>query len=49
MLQDNNAIIYAEYRLLNAIYNEPEILDSEDFNYDLFVHNTAKSIAQAID
>lgn len=49
MLQDNNAIIYAEYRLLNAIYNEPEILDSEDFSYDLFVHNTAKSIAQAID
>lgn len=39
----------AEYRLCNAIYLEPNLLDDENYSSDLFIHEVPKDFCAAID
>lgn len=43
-----NAVITAEYRLLNSLIKKPEYFDDSRVTEDIFVDETAKSIYQAI-
>lgn len=45
----NEAVIYAEYRLLNALVLDEEYRRDSRVHSDLFVHETAKSIFRALD
>lgn len=48
-IDESQPVVIAEYRLLNAIYLDPNLLDSELYSEDLFVHDMCGSIAKAID
>ena len=39
----------AEYRLCNAIYLNPNLLDDENYSRDLFIHEIPKDFCDAID
>ena len=45
----NEAVIYAEYRLLNALVLDEEYRRDSRVHSDLFVHETAKSVFKALD
>lgn len=45
----SDATIIAEYRLCNAIYLDPNLLDDPRFSYDLLVHETPKDFIKSID
>lgn len=44
-----DSTIIAEYRLCNAIYLQPELIDDPQFSYDLLVHETPKDFIKSID
>jgi len=44
----SKAVIYAEYRLLNAIIKNPSFLESGEVSDDILIHQTAKSVYEAI-
>lgn len=48
-MSKSDPTIIAEYRLCNAVYLNPDILDDPQFNYDLFTHEMAKDFCQSID
>lgn len=43
------AVVYAEYRLLNALLKDSKFLNDSRIHKDLFVHEVAKSIYKAMD
>ena len=45
----NEAVIYAEYRLLNALVLDEDHRRDSRVHSDLFVHETAKSVFKALD
>lgn len=47
-IDTSQAVLLSEYRLLNAVYLDPNILDSTDYNEDLYIHSTCKAISRAI-
>lgn len=48
-MSKSDATIIAEYRLCNAIYLDPNLLDNPQFSYDLLVHETPKDFIKSID
>lgn len=48
-IQTSNAVLLAEERLLNYIWLNPNLLDSDDYDEGLFIHDTCKTIAKTID
>lgn len=46
--KNNNAVIIAEYRLLNALYNNASYRNDSRVNSEIFAHELAKSIYSAI-
>lgn len=47
-IESNNAVVVAEYRLLNACFVNPNNLNEQDVNEDIFLHPQCKSILQAL-
>jgi replicative DNA helicase len=45
----NEVVVTAEYRLLNALIKQPQYRDDSRIYSDLFLHETAKSVLQAIE
>ena len=37
-IDSSQAVVLSEYRLLNAIYLDPTILDNTDYSEDLYIH-----------
>ena len=48
MIEDNNAVLLAEYRLLNACYGNPEFLYENGVTEDIFQHSQSKTIFNSI-
>lgn len=48
-IQSSSAVLLAEERLLNYIWLTPELLDSEDYDENLFIHGICRTIAKTID
>lgn len=48
-IQSSSAVLLAEERLLNYIWLKPDLLDSEDYDENLFIHDVCKTIAKTID
>lgn len=46
-IDSSQAVVLSEYRLLNAIYLDPTILDNTDYSEDLYIHTTCKAIHRA--
>lgn len=46
-IDNSQAVVLAEYRLLNAIYLNPTILDNTDYSEDVYIHSTCKAIHRA--
>lgn len=49
MSANNQATVIAEYRLCNAIYQDPNLLDDPQYTPDLFIHAIPKDFCKAID
>lgn len=47
-IDNSQAVLLSEYRLLNAVYLDKSILDNTDYNEDLYIHSTCKAISRAI-
>ena len=47
-IQSSSAVLLAEERLLNYIWLKPDLLDSEDYDENLFIHDVC-TIAKTID
>ena len=48
MIEDNNAVLLAEYRLLNACYSNPDFLYENGVTEDIFQHSQSKTIFNSI-
>ena len=48
-IQTSSAVLLAEERLLNYLWLNPNLLDSDDYDESLFVHDVCKTIAKTID
>ena len=46
-IDNSQAVVLSEYRLLNAIYLNPSILDDTDYSEDLYIHSTCKALHKA--
>lgn len=47
-IESSQAVILSEYRLLNAIYLDPSIMDRSEYSEDLYIHTTCRAIHRAI-
>lgn len=47
-IDSSQAVILSEYRLLNAVYLNPKILEQTDYSEDLYIHTTCKAISRAM-
>lgn len=47
MINDTNAVVLAEYRLLNALYNNPELFN-EAVSEELFTHSQSQTVFEAL-
>ena len=48
MIEDNNAVLLAEYRLLNACYSNPDFVYENGVTEDIFQHSQSKTIFNSI-
>lgn len=46
---ENNPVLIAEQRLLNLIWLDPNLLDSPEYNENVWIHSSCKAIAKSID
>lgn len=48
-IQSSPSVLMAEERLLNYIWLDPNLLDSPDYNENLFVHDICRTLANTMD